>query len=74
MLTLNQAGRLAEMIADLRVQMDERDLTFEDVAESCDVDSHTAQSILDGEQIPTIDQLINLASAIGCRWSLVSVS
>lgn len=63
-------GRVAEMIADVRLRMQEHGLTQNDVAERCGWTQPLVAAYLTGAKEPGATNLAKLASAIGCVWRL----
>lgn len=64
-------GRVAEMLADVRVRMEERGLTQSDVAAACGWQHQVLVSqYLSGAKEPGARNLAKLAAAVGCVWRL----
>src|SRR5690606_30558971 len=64
-------GRVAEMLADIRLKMDDAGVTQGDVAQACGWQQPLVSQYLSGEKEPGAKNLAKLASAIGCVWRLV---
>lgn len=63
-------GRVAEMLADVKVRMEERGLTQSDVATACGWNQPLVSAYLSGDKEPGIRNLAKLAEAVGCHWRL----
>lgn len=66
-------GRVAEMIADLRLKMDDQKLTQQEVADRCGWTQPLVAAYLNGAKEPGAKNLAKLASAVGCAWRLMPV-
>lgn len=66
-------GRVAEMIADVRLRIEERGLTQQEVAERCGWTQPLVAAYLNGAKEPGATNLAKLASAVGCVWRLTVV-
>ena len=69
-LELGLDGRLAEMLADLRLAMEERGLTQADIAAACGWSPPLVSEYLNGVKEPGARNLAKIASALGCVWRL----
>ena len=63
-------GRVAEMIADVRLKMQALGLNQEDVAERCGWSQPLVAAYLTGKKEPGAKNLAKLASAVECVWRL----
>lgn len=63
-------GRVAEMLADVRLRMQDQGLTQSDVADRCGWAQSLVGAYLTGAKEPGISNLAKLASAVGCAWRL----
>jgi hypothetical protein len=63
-------GRVAEMLADIKVRMEERGVTQSDVATACGWSQPLVSAYLSGDKEPGIRNLAKLAEAVGCLWRL----
>lgn len=66
-------GRVAEMIADVRLKMEDQELTQQDVADRCGWPQSLVAAYLTGAKEPGAKNLAKLASAVGCAWRLFPV-
>lgn len=63
-------GRVAEMLADIRVRMEERGITQDDFARACGWKQPLVSAYLTGSKEPGIRNLAKMATALGCVWRL----
>jgi hypothetical protein len=63
-------ARMAEMIADVRVRMQERQLTQQAIADHCGWPPSLVAAYLTGAKEPGAKNLAKLATAVGCIWRL----
>lgn len=64
-------GRVAEMLAAVRLKMEDEDLTQQDVADAAGWPQSLLAAYLNGRKEPGIGNLAKLAEALGCSWELV---
>lgn len=64
-------GRVAEMLADVRLKMQAAGLTQAEVAERCGWPQSLVAAYLTGGKEPGAKNLAKMASAVGCVWRLV---
>lgn len=70
MIDVSIDGRVAEMIADVRLKMQALGLTDQEIADRCGCDlSRVAAYLNDTEELGITD-LTKLATAVGCVWRL----
>lgn len=67
---LDNEGRVAEMIADIRLKMESQKLTQQEVADRCGWQQPQVAAYLSGAKEPGITNLAKLATAVGCVWRL----
>lgn len=63
-------GRVAEMIADIRLKMQAVGLTEHDIADRCDLQPDLVAAYLNGSKEPDVTSFVKLATAVGCVWRL----
>ncbi len=63
-------GQVAEMLADVRLRMDDLSLTQTDVATRCGWTQSLVSDYLTGKKEPGIGNLAKLAASVGCVWRL----
>lgn len=63
-------GEVAEMLADVRLRMEDLELTQTDVAATCGWPPSLLSNYLNGNKDIGISNLAKLASAVGCKWRL----
>lgn len=63
-------GRVAEMLADVKLKMEDQGLTQSDVAAACGWSQPLVSAYLSGTKEPGIGNLAKLAAAVGCVWRL----
>lgn len=63
-------GRVAEMLADIRLHMQDQGLTQQDVATRCGWPQSLVAAYLTGKTEPGIGNLAKLATALGRVWRL----
>ncbi len=63
-------ARVAEMIGDIRVQMETQGITQAQLAEFCGFAQPLANQYLNGNKEPGVSNLAKMASAVGCVWRL----
>ena len=63
-------GRVAEMLADIKLRMAEQELTQAEVAERCGWSQPQVAAYLSGRKEPGIRNLTKLAHALGRVWRL----
>lgn len=66
-------GNVAEMLADVRLRMQEQSLTQSDIAERAGWPQSLVSAYLTGDKEPGIGNLAKLASAVGCKWRLTEL-
>ena len=66
-------GRVAEMIADVRLKMQALGLTQSDMAERCGWSQPLVAEYLAGKKEPGAKNLAKMASAVECVWRLTPV-
>lgn len=66
----NNVGRVAEMLAHVRLEMEHQNLTQQDVADRCGWQQPLVAKYLTGAKEPGISNLAKLAAAVGCVWRL----
>ncbi len=64
-------GRMAEMLADLRLRMQDKGVTPDEVAALCGLNPQLVNSYLTGEAEPSMGDLAKMAEAAGYVWRLV---
>lgn len=67
---LGMIGQVAEMIADVRLQMEQQGVTQQELAERCGWAQPLANAYLTGNKEPGISNLAKMAKALGCAWRL----
>lgn len=65
-------GRVAEMLADLRLKMQALGLTQQDVADRCGWTQPLVAAYLTGAKEPGAKNLAKMAQAVGCVWRLTA--
>lgn len=65
-------GGSAEMLAAVRVQMDRLGMTQAEVAAACGWTQPMVSKYLAGEKEPGLSNLVKLAAAVGCKWTLTA--
>ena len=63
-------GRVAEMLADIRIAMQRLDLSQQEVADRCGWKQPLVAAYLTGKKEPGVGNLAKLAAAVGCVWRL----
>jgi ribosome-binding protein aMBF1 (putative translation factor) len=63
-------GRVAEMLADVRLRMQDRGMTQAELAEACGMPQSLVGAYLTGSKSPGIENLAKLAEALGAVWRL----
>ena len=66
----NIVGRVAEMLAHVRLAMEHHGLTQQEVAQRCGWQQPLVAAYLTGAKEPGITNLAKLAEAVGCVWRL----
>jgi hypothetical protein len=69
-INLDNEGRVAEMIADIRLKMEAQKLTQQEIADRCGWQQPQVAAYLSGAKEPGITNLAKLATAVGCVWRL----
>lgn len=63
-------GRVAEMLADVQVKIQDQKLSQQDVANACGWPQSLVSAYLNGTKEPGAKNLAKLATAVGCVWRL----
>lgn len=63
-------GRVAEMLADIKLRMEDCDMTQADLAQACGWQQSLVSNYLAGKKEPGISNLAKMAEAVGCVWRL----
>jgi hypothetical protein len=63
-------ARVAEMLADVKLRMDDLGMTQADIADACGWQQPLVSQYLRGEKEPGAKNLAKLAAAVGCVWRL----
>lgn len=70
---LGMVGQVAEMIADIRLRMEEQEITQQELADRCGWKQPLVGAYLTGGKEPGIGNLAKMAGALGCKWRLQEV-
>ncbi len=65
-------GRVAEMLAEIRLKMQDQGLTQAEIGDRCGWPQAMVSAYLSGTKEPGIGNLAKLATAVGCVWRLES--
>lgn len=66
-------GQVAEMLAALRLRLDELDMTQTELGELCGWPRSQVSNYLNGDKSPGVDNLAKMAAALQSQWRLVSI-
>lgn len=67
-------GRVAELLAEIRVRISEKGLSQSEIASRCGWPDSLLSAYLTGQKSPGIGNLVKIASSLGCQWRLIDDS